>query len=133
LKGLSLSMHVQEIGDIRTLARFRCGTHWLATEVARSNNVARSERICPCCNSGEREDELHIFFCAAHEHIKSSFPTLFNSDSYVELRNAYFNRSNDLDNCLNEFVNRDDKIYINELAGFLRRSIRIRKDCIVSQ
>jgi hypothetical protein len=121
-------MHVQDISDIRTLARFRCGTHWLATEVARSNHVARSERICPCCNSGEREDELHVFFCDAYEHIKTSFPAMFNSDSYVELRNAYLNKNNDLDNRMNSFVNRDDKTYINELAGFLRRSIKIRKD-----
>ena len=125
--------HVQDISDIRTLARFRCGTHWLATEVARSNNVASSERICPCCNSGEREDELHVFFCDAYKHIKSSFPALFNSESYMELRMAYLNGSNDLDDCMNKFVNRDDKIYINELAGFLRRSIKIRKDRINQQ
>ena len=69
-----------------------------------------------------------FFFCDAYEHIKTSFPAMFNSDSYVELRNAYLYKNNDLDNRMNSFVNRDDKTYINELAGFLRRSIKIRKD-----
>jgi len=124
---MSVIMYVQDIGDIRTLARFRCGVHWLATEVKRSN-TDRSERKCPCCHSGEREDELHVFFCDAYEHIKSSFPALFNSDSYYELRNAYLNRSNELDRCMNNFVNKDDKTHVNEMVGFLRRSIRIRKD-----
>ena len=65
---------------------------------------------------------------SSYEHIKTSFPAMFNSDSYLELRNAYLNKNNDLDNRMNSFVNRDDKTYINELAGFLRRSIKIRKD-----
>ena len=126
-ENMPIMSHVQDIADIRTLARFRCGTHWLATEVKRSN-TARSDRVCPCCDSGEREDELHIFFCDAYNSIKASFPSLFNSESFLQLSNAYMNMSTDLDICMNKFMNKDDKAHVNDLVGFLRRSIKVRKD-----
>ena len=121
---------VHHIADIRTLARFRCGTHWLATEVNRSDDVGRSDRLCLCCNNGEREDELHIFFCEAYSNIKSLFPAVFESEAYLKLLDAYMNNSDELDKHMNHFMNVTEDSYINALAGFLRKSIKIRKDLI---
>jgi len=126
--GVPYISFVHDIGDIRTLTKFRCGMHWLATESKRSNEVGRSRRLCACCNSGEREDELHIVFCEAYAHLRDMFPIVFESDLYKELRIAVLNNVNQLDNYINKFMNYKDFHFINALVGFLRKSIKVRED-----
>jgi hypothetical protein len=121
---------VHEVRDIRTLAKFRCGMHWLATETNRSNNLGRSDRICACCSSGEREDEIHIFFCEAYAQLREMFPVVFASKLYLDLQTAYLNNDDGLDEYMRIFMNRKDNVYINDLAGFLQRSIKVRERCL---
>ena len=121
---------VPDVGDIRTLARFRCGMHWLATEKGRSAELGRSDRLCMCCAANEREDELHLLFCDAYSHIRSQFPTVFYCDSYHTLRHAYNNNDHDLDERMSTFLNKSNYAYINDFVGFLRKSIKVR-DAIV--
>jgi hypothetical protein len=50
--------HLPEAGNIRTLAKFRCGAHNLLCEAGRDLG-ARSSRICSFCDKHVIEDELH--------------------------------------------------------------------------
>lgn len=118
---------LEDAYDIRVLAKFRCGMHWLATEKNRSNEVGRSERRCMCCASNEREDEMHVIFCAAYVSLRNQFAHIFTSQVYLDLKQAYENGSGDVDECLKTFFNQDDPQFVYEFAGYLRRSIEIRK------
>ena len=128
LKDVPIISYVHEISDIRILAKFRCGMHWLATETQRSNGVGRSRRICKYCNDGEREDELHIFFCGAYSHIRDMFACVFESELYQRLKIAFSQNSDDMDYCMNKFVNSEDTFHINALVGYLRKSIKVREN-----
>ena len=121
---------VNDVGDIRTLAKFRCGMHWLASETMRSDNIGRSSRICGCCNSGEREDEMHIMFCEAYEHVRQSFPVVFDSELYMDLRHAFLNNHNNVDVYMNKFMNYRKDNFTQTLVGFLRRSVKIRLNAL---
>ena len=43
------------------LIKFRTSNHRLPIEVGRHNNIVRSERICPHCNTQDIGDEFHYF------------------------------------------------------------------------
>lgn len=71
-------------GKHRELMRFRLGCAVNAVNIGRfvdkSVKKPRAERICPCCASGQAEDELHMVFeCAAYHEIRSRnmFAVLF--------------------------------------------------------
>jgi len=116
---------VQDAFDIRVLARFRCGMHWLATEKDRARGLGRSQRMCSICGNNDREDELHIFFCGAYEGLHNTFTHVFDSDKYRRLKIAYDN--DDLNDALvKDFLSQNDRSFVNEFVGFLRRSICIR-------
>jgi hypothetical protein len=118
---------VQDIGDIRTLAKFRCGMHWLATEAMRSNDIGRSRRICACCHSGDREDEMHVLFCDAYDNLKRLFPVVFDSEVFRSLKYAYLNNDDNLDDYMKKFMNCRENNFAYALVGFLRKSIKIRE------
>ena len=114
--------HVQDVYDIRTLARFRCGMHWLKTE--KNRDLPRSERLCDCCRLQDREDELHVFMCEAYSELRTEFPDVFESVEYLSLVNAVNTKCDSVDNLMNKLMNKGD--YIASLVGYLRRSIKIR-------
>ena len=80
---------VQDVSDIRILARFRCGMSWLATEKNRHKGLGRNDRVCACCSAKEREDELHIFFCDAYAGLRAQFSEVFEDELYKRLHDAY--------------------------------------------
>ena len=54
-------LHVKE--PYRTsLLKFRTSTHNLPIETGRHEGVARNERVCTICKSGDLGDEYHYFF-----------------------------------------------------------------------
>jgi len=126
----SVISYLQDVNDIRVMARFRCGMHWLATEKQRSKDVGRSDRVCVCCSRNEREDELHLLFCDAYEQIRQLFPNVFTSMSYGRLHDAYLNNSHEVDDHMNAFMNQDDQDFVISLVAYLRKSIKARDDLL---
>jgi hypothetical protein len=51
---------------------------------------------------------------------------VFESELYQRLKIAFSQNSDDLDLCMNKFVNSEDTFYINALVGYLRKSIKVR-------
>jgi len=41
--------------------------------------------------------------------------------------------SEETDACMNSFMNKGDAKYVNELVGYLRRSIKVRDDVLKDQ
>jgi hypothetical protein len=73
---------------ITAVARFRMGSHHLGIETGRWKKIPRSERICACCNSGERDDELHLLRCSLLVDLRgryvSGFPLDVHDDNSVK-------------------------------------------------
>lgn len=93
--------------DLRiALSKFRCVNHKLPIEKGRFYGIARDDRICELCNSGNLGDEYHYLFeCSflkperkkflplnfAHKHNVQKFYELFNSeDPQVTFKLAKF-------------------------------------------
>ena len=58
---------------LRTMARFRSGSHWLKLETGRHERLPREQRICECCNLNEVENEHHMLFsCTLYSTIRTS-------------------------------------------------------------
>ena len=74
--------HVNDEECIRALAQYRLGSHWLEIERGRYTYIPRSQRVCMCCNSGDRGDEVHMIQCSFHEAARQRFAhmCLFNKD-----------------------------------------------------
>ncbi|MFN7883235.1 MAG: RNA-directed DNA polymerase, partial [bacterium] len=56
--------------EIRAVATFRMSAHQLAIEKGRHGRVPRAARVCRCCESGIREDELHVFECSRYSSLR---------------------------------------------------------------
>ena len=82
--------------------------------------------MCACCSAKEREDELHIFFCDAYAGLRAQFSEVFEDELYKRLHDAHMNNADDLDECMNKFVNKRDSSYLNAFVGYLRKSIKVR-------
>ena len=62
--------------QIKNVACFRLGSHWLNVEMQRymPNRVSRCQRLCPLCGEdGPIEDEMHILSCPLYERIFHNF------------------------------------------------------------
>eukprot|EP00732_Lithocolla_globosa_P002453 Lithocolla_globosa_v1_NODE_1612_length_2444_cov_4.514417.p1 type:complete len:535 gc:universal NODE_1612_length_2444_cov_4.514417:2019-415(-) len=75
-KYLSLLSHR---GHRSVYAMLRCGTHGLTIETGRYTGIAEKDRICPCCNLGEIENEFHFVmncpkFAQERDLLLQSFP-----------------------------------------------------------
>jgi hypothetical protein len=90
-KGEGFAYHLHTSAQIKALATFRMSSHDLNIELMRHapNRRPRSMRLCRCCNSGSREDELHILECEAYLNIRLDFADIFtvpfggNPDAYM--------------------------------------------------
>jgi hypothetical protein len=128
--------HILDVRDIRVLARFRCGMHWLATEkyrkTADGTAKPRSQRVCPCCTSQEREDEVHILFCEAYALLRNEFPYVFAASSlYAALEHSYRrNNALNLDQHMRGFMSHADASIAKGFVSYLRKSIKIRDNII---
>ena len=43
------------------LSKFRLSTHFLAIEKGRYSNIERHNRVCLSCDTGEVENEYHLY------------------------------------------------------------------------
>ena len=83
--------HLQTPVLIKAVASFRMSSHDLNIEAMRHHPYRRprSSRICPCCNTNSREDEMHIFECDAYQDIRDDFADILevhdtgNLDTYM--------------------------------------------------
>lgn len=74
--------NLNDFSQIKAVAQFRLGSHWLNIERGRyTHSVRRSQRICKCCDMKDREDEVHLLACPMyfdirdkHAHIFKEFP-----------------------------------------------------------
>jgi hypothetical protein len=62
--------HLQRYDQIRAVAQFRTGSHWLAIRTGRWQGRPRHERVCPHCRDVV-EDELHLFECPLYEELRA--------------------------------------------------------------
>jgi hypothetical protein len=129
-KAPPVMFNVEGVANIRVLARFRCGMHWLATE--KQHHILRSQRVCVCCSAGEREDELHVMLCPAYAQAREQCPIVFRSTGFLNLLEATAENSKDIDRCLLELMTNAEPIFVDSLVGYLRKSIRIRDSIIAS-
>ena len=66
--------------QIRTIAQFRMGSHWLNTERKRlvdGIHIPRSMRHCQLCGFQKPEDEMHMFECPFYNDIRLRYQKLF--------------------------------------------------------
>ena len=80
----SFAFHLYRRDQVRVIAQFRMGCHWLNSEQQRmvdGKPLLRSCRLCPCCGHKQREDEMHVFECPYYNDIRLRFKSLF---SYFE-------------------------------------------------
>ena len=62
------------------LAQLRTGSHWLRVETGRWQRLERGQRLCPHCDTGVVEDEMHMVFdCALYTGVRQQFADLFGS------------------------------------------------------
>ena len=83
VKGQGFVYHVHSQKRIFALAQFFFGAHQLEIERGRfvGGKRPRSERVCRCCQTGEREDELHFLLeCPAYEDLRIACGTVFSEE-----------------------------------------------------
>lgn len=71
--------HLNCKSSIQAVAQFRLGSHWLKIETCRflRPKVPRSARLCSCCSSEDREDELHFMTCDCFRNIRANSSFMF--------------------------------------------------------
>ena len=121
--------HLVDKDLVQAMARFRMGVHWLNSECMRKGAdgrmVARSDRVCPCCSSGAREDEMHILECPHYQDIRLRYSGLF---PVVEDGVVVWD-----DDCMNKLMNGDgSRRFWNRLASFLLACKRSRAKVVAS-
>lgn len=123
-RGLVLH-HIAEVGNIRTLAQFRCGSHSLDCELARAAGP-RSTRTCRFCGSGEVEDELHMVLCERWRHFRDRFPRVFLWQAYIATVEAVRD-GGDVDSCVWLFMNTMDPEQADHFTGYVKMVLKERK------
>ena len=94
--------------NIVTLCRFRTVNHKLPIESGRWQNIARENRKCLLCNSGDIGDEFHyVFMCS-----------VFDENRKLLIRNKFRNRPNALK--FKELMNSRSLYDMNNLCKFIR-------------
>jgi hypothetical protein len=62
------------------VAKLRMGIFPINVELGRYRRLAREDRTCPVCNSGDVEDELHVLFhCVKYQEARNKLLTYANS------------------------------------------------------
>ena len=64
---------------MRTLLRFRMGSHSLPIVLGRRTGVPRVQRLCQRCNLHALHDERHVFECPAMQCVRDPLPSLVQS------------------------------------------------------
>ena len=72
---------IKDSNKRKTLARFRLSNHSLQIETRRHHNIAREERLCNFCHSGDVENESHLLLtCEAYGDIPVNFINSLKND-----------------------------------------------------
>ena len=90
-KDEGFAYHLQTPALIKIMATFRLSSHDLYIELMRHapDRRTRAQRLCPCCVSNSREDEMHILECEVYQDIRANFADILNvpnngvSDDYM--------------------------------------------------
>ena len=106
---LEIEKYFKKLDDrnITTLCRFRTTNHKLPIETGRWQNIARENRKCLLCKSGDIGDEFHyIFVCSKFDDnnnllSRKKFRNRPNSSKFSSLMNS--NNSSDMNN-LRRFI-----------------------------
>jgi hypothetical protein len=72
--------------DVKYIARFRLGSHYLEVEQGRFSNISWHNRICKRCSSNTVDDACHLlldcdFFKNVRDILLNSYPQAFNPNS----------------------------------------------------
>ena len=111
--------------QISTISRFRMGSHHLNIETDRYGRgyLPRSARLCKCCNSGEREDELHFLTCPLYQDLRRDFNFNF---SDLDL----FGEDDNMRCIVNGLAWSEPRLFWNRFACFLEKCLSARDDCL---
>jgi hypothetical protein len=114
----SFIRHVHRPERIEALARFRLGAHHLNVNTQRfeGNHVARSLRVCKCCNVNCREDERHLLECPAYNDVRAAFQDVVPSVVSPDIS----------DSALLQLWNKSTKHDWDRFADFLIAVFRVR-------
>lgn len=81
LEGYQPAAYLAALADrprLVRLAQLRTGSHWLKVETGRWQRLERSQRLCPHCDAGAVEDEVHMVFdCALYAGVRQQYADLF--------------------------------------------------------
>jgi hypothetical protein len=71
--------------DVKSIAHFRLGSHYLEVEQGRFSNISWQNRICKCRSSNTVDDACHLLQCDFFENdrdiLLNSYPQAFNPNS----------------------------------------------------
>lgn len=86
------SYYLQKHEQIKAMAQFRLGSHWLEIQRGRFARRARDARCCGRC--GMREDEAHLLECPAYEDLRLRYGITTCTDTTdTGVRDAFAPRS----------------------------------------
>lgn len=116
--------------QIKTIAQFRMGSHWLNVEQERCGvkSILRSKRLCKCCSLRVREDELHVLSCPLYHDLRRQYGRLFVS-GMLQIENTV---SCNIDAAMRGFMNafengRNIAEFWDDMANFLIKSKLLRE------
>jgi len=117
--------HLNNYKYICEVARFRMGSHSLNIETDRYGRgyIPRSARLCRCCESGEREDELHFLTCPLYEHLRHDFNFRF---SELDI----FGEDDNMKCIVNGLAWSQPSLFWNRFASFLDKCMNARDVCL---
>ena len=122
--------------QVRIVAQFRMGSHWLNSERMRLVNGIyhpRSLRHCQLCELNKLEDERHIFECPFYNNIRLRFQNLFTStfSNIYEDNNLVVWNVDICDMSFKSFMNGNNtKRFWRDLANYLLSCRKTREEAL---
>ena len=111
---------LNRLQHICIIASMRMSFHRLNIETGRHDRVMRANRLCRCCAAGAREDELHIFECAAYADLRAQF-----ADIITQIP------TNDVDSWMRKTMNPLDHGSWQKLANFFIMVMAVRERILI--
>ena len=135
-KAMPFTYALHRRNQIRIIAQFRMGSHWLNSERMRLVNgiyQPRSMRHCQLCEFNKTEDEMHIFECPFYNNIRLRFQNLFTNiyRNIHEDTNMVVWNVDLCDTSFKSFINGDNTTcFWGELANYLIACRRAREGAL---
>lgn len=131
--------HLATYEQVRTVALFRLGAHWLNIERQRyhPNRVEhRNARLCKCCNLGVVEDEAHfLLYCPCYDSLRKHYPRIFQPDLLSALHRDQPTGLGSTDRSMRHIMapNPMDSTMWPEIALFLMKARAMREMQLLGQ